>query len=95
MLIQLTGLSGDKPGMNCPLPHSDFQHDLLDFSSAIVISLSEGKAFSLLLPSTQRIDTASTVNSLSQTMLGPLGLVYTKKIGNFLFFFPPALQVAK
>jgi len=54
---------------------------------AIVISLSEGKALSLLLPSAPKIDTASTENSLSQTMLGPLGLVYTKRIGKFLFFF--------
>lgn len=56
---------------------------------AIVISLSEGKALSLL-PSTPKIDTASTENSLSQTMLSPLGLVYTKRTGNcfvFVFFF--------
>lgn len=61
---------------------------------AIVISLSEGKALSLPLPSAPGIDTASTENSLSQTMRGPLGLVCTKKIGKHFFFFS-APQVAK
>lgn len=60
---------------------------------AIVISLSEGKALFLPLPSAPGIDTASTENSLFQTKLGLLGLVCTKKIGKL--FFLPALQVAK
>lgn len=45
------------------------------------------KALSLPLPSAPGIDTASTENSLSQTMLGPLGLVCTKKIGKHFYFF--------